>query len=143
MQEFVMLCIFDNQVSNPDSEPAIQESLFEETRSPNRQYLSEASKDARVVRRNEMKKSDRPETPRALPHSHMESRWSGRGQFGTVLGLCENDGETFRKLEELDTEGCQTKTWETLPGKRNGGWKCPAIIVQNRISEECVFFRER
>ena len=31
---------------------------------------------------------------------------SGRGPFGTVLGLRENDGETFRKLEELDTQVC-------------------------------------
>ena len=51
--------------------------------------------------------------------------------------------ETFRKLEGLETEGCQIFTLGTFPGKRHGGWRCPAIIVQTRISEECVFFRER
>ena len=53
-----------------------------------------------------MKKVTARQTPRAVPHSHVESRWSGRGPFGTVLGLRENDGETFRNLEELDTQVC-------------------------------------
>ena len=47
--------------------------------------------------------------------------------------------ETFRKLEGFETEECQIFTPGNLPGKRHGGWRCPAIIVQNRIGEECVF----
>ena len=39
----------------------------------------------------EMKGSDHPETPRSAPHGHVESRRSGRRQFGTVLGFREND----------------------------------------------------
>ena len=46
--------------------------------------------------------------------------------------------ETFRKLEGLETEGCQIFTTENIPGRAHGGWGCPAIIVKNRISEECV-----
>ena len=51
--------------------------------------------------------------------------------------------EASRKLEGLQMEGLQIFIPGTLPGKRHGGWKCPAIVVQNRISEECVFLRER
>ena len=47
--------------------------------------------------------------------------------------------ETFRKLGGLETEGCQIFTPGNLPGRGHGGWRCPAIIVQSRISEECVF----
>ena len=43
------------------------------------------------------------------------------------------------ELEGLETEGCQNFTPENLPGSRHGGWRCPAIIVQSRIGEECVF----
>ena len=46
--------------------------------------------------------------------------------------------ETFRKLEGLETEGCQIFTPGNIPGRAHGGWRCPAIIVKNRISEECV-----
>ena len=48
--------------------------------------------------------------------------------------------ETFTKLEGLETEGCQNFTLGTLHGERHGGWRCPAIVAQNRICEECVFF---
>ena len=47
--------------------------------------------------------------------------------------------ETFRKLEGLETEGCQIFTPGNLPESRHGGWRCPAIIVQKRVCEECVF----
>ena len=83
------------------------------------------------------------------PRRHVEFRRSGRGHFGTVLGLRENDdavgcdapaGNLSQALR-LETEGYPFFTPETLPGKRHGGWRCPAIIVQNRTSEEYVFFK--
>ena len=46
--------------------------------------------------------------------------------------------ETFRKLEGLETEGCQIFTPGNLPGRAHGGWRCPAIILKSRICEECV-----
>ena len=59
---------------------------------------------------------------------------SGTRQLGTVLGLRENDNAV----------GCNAPT-ENLPEARwaadggHGGRRCPAIIVQNRISDEREF----
>ena len=45
--------------------------------------------------------------------------------------------EYFRKLEGLPTEGCHMFFLGSHSGKRSGDRRCPAVIVQNRIGDEC------
>ena len=90
-------------------------------------YRRKASKDAREVPEERDEKSDRPETPRAVPHGHVESRLFGREQFGTVFSLREND----------DVVGCGALV-RNLPqtrGDRDGG--VPNFLPQD-ISLENV-----
>ena len=91
--------------------------------------------------RNEMKKV----TARKRQEPFRTVTWN-------LAGLAEDRSEPFLACARMTVKPfaslrssihrCATfSCWETLPDKRNGSWKCPAIIVQNRISKEYVFQR--
>ena len=60
-----------------------------------------------------------------------------------LRGISQDSLEPFLACARMTmlwpTEECNIFTLGTLPGKRHGGWRCPAIIVQNRIGDECDF----
>ena len=41
----------------------------------------------------------------------------------------------FPQAREARDGGCNS----FIPGTIHGGWRCPAIIVQNRLGDECFF----
>ena len=127
LQEIQMTREHIRQKYNPDHlRDSCQQSRNSETNCTNSAARRKPS--ARRRKGNSPKRKNGV-TPSAAPHGHVESRRSGRGQFGTVRGLREKDNAVgcnalegnFPKARRAAEGGVRHFNPGTLPGKRHGG----------------------
>ena len=81
MQELEMFRILFSQMSNPDHVPETQDSLMRKHRVELDSICAKRQNTPGWLSEERDEESDRPETPRAVPHGHVESHRPGRGQF--------------------------------------------------------------
>ena len=149
LQELHMMQNHINQMYNPNPEPEKQSHMLKNSETTYTTSAARRKPSARRRKGNSPKGEKASVTARGRQVPFRTVTWN-------VAGLAEDSlepflacarkimlwdvmflQETFRKLEGLPTEECNTFTPGTLPGQRHRGWRCPAIIVQNRISDEC------
>ena len=83
------------QMYNPDQKPEKQSLVLQKQRDDlhDLHCKEEAKRQNTQGQLSERREGERdcPRTPNAVPHGYVDSRKSGTGRFGTVLGLREND----------------------------------------------------